>query len=81
MSGVRPGNHVLGGAGTMLLRELALLELCRRLKIVVNHRLLDFGNGVNSAKVGGPILTIFMSYDVYHRKDAPLGVLLICLPN
>jgi len=32
------------------------------------------------AKTGGPILTIYMSYDVFPQKNVPFGVSLIMLP-
>jgi len=35
--------------------------------------------GTRAGHTGGPILMIYMSYDVFPRKDVPVGVLLIYL--
>ena len=35
---------------------------------------------MSCAKTGGPILTIYMSYDVFPQKNVPFGVSLIMLP-
>ena len=45
-----------------------------RLKSIVKHRISGGGvKRVSSAKSGGPMLTIYTSYDVFLRKELPFG--------
>jgi len=59
----------------MPLREAALLGAFGRLKSIVKHRI--GGGWVSSTKTGGPILTIYTSYDVllpFGGRDDCTGV-------
>jgi len=55
-------------------------EVSGRLKSIVKNMILGSSKRVNCANMGGPILTIYMSYDVFPQKNVPFEVSLLVLP-